>query len=119
MSRVWDCPRVWFTHTQGVGAMKMTFIVCNSYFSDRVMKLLTNNGIDYYTSWENASGKGRGTEPHLGAGSYASTNTVMMIAFEDEKPLDGLVRGIGDVNREIRRPSDRIRMFQLPLERVV
>ena len=99
--------------------MKMTFIVCNSYFSDRVMKLLLSNGIDYYTSWENAKGKGHGTEPHLGAGSYASTNTVIMIAFEDEKPLAGLVHGIAEVNREIKRPSDRIRMFQLPLERIV
>jgi hypothetical protein len=38
--------------------MKMTFIVCNSYFNDRVMKLLASNGIDYYTSWDNAKGKG-------------------------------------------------------------
>ena len=99
--------------------MKMTFIVCNSYFSDRVMKLLLSNGIDYYTSWENAKVKGHGTEPHLGAGSYASTNTVIMIAFEDEKPLEGLLRGIAEVNREIKRPSDRIRLFQVPLDRIV
>jgi hypothetical protein len=99
--------------------MKMAFIVCNSYFNDRVMKLLTNNGIDYYTSWDNAKGKGHGTEPHLGAGSFASTNAVMMIAFEDEAPLNGLVRGIAEANLDIKRPSDRIRLFQLPLDRIV
>ena len=99
--------------------MKMTFIVCNSYFTDRVMKLLTNNGIDYYTRWENALGKGHGTEPHLGAGAYSSTNSVMMIAFEDEKPLAGLVEGIKAANREIKRAADRIRLFQMPLDRIV
>ena len=99
--------------------MKMTFIVCNSYFTDRVMKLLTDNGIDYYTSWENAKGKGHGTEPHLGAGSFSSTNAVMMIAFEDEAPLEGLVRDIAEANRDIKRPADRIRLFQVPLERMV
>lgn len=99
--------------------MKMAFIVCNSYFNDRVMKLLASNGIDYYTRWDNAMGKGHGTEPHLGAGPFASTNAVMMIAFEDEKPLAALVRGIAEANAEIRRPADRIRLFELPLDRIV
>ena len=99
--------------------MKMTFILCNSYFTDRVMKLLANNGIDYYTSWENAKGKGHGTEPHLGAGSFGSTISVIMIAFENEAPLEALVRGINETNRDIKRPADRIRLFQMPLDRIV
>ena len=99
--------------------MKMTFIVCNSYFTERVMKLLTNNGIDYYTSWENAKGKGHGTEPHLGSGSFGSTIAVTMIAFEDQAPLEALVRGINETNQDIRRPADRIRLFQMPLDRIV
>ena len=99
--------------------MKMTFIVCNSFFTDRVMQLLKDNGIDYYTSWEHAKGKGHGTEPHLGSGAYGSTNSVTMIAFQDEDPLKRLIRGITAANLEIGRPSDRIRLFQMPLERIV
>lgn len=99
--------------------MQMAFIVCNSYFNDRVMRLLVANGIDYYTAWDHARGKGHGTEPHLGSGQYASTNSVTMIAFEDEKPLEALVRGIDEVNREILRPADRIRLFAMPLARIV
>ena len=99
--------------------MKMTFIVCNSYLTDRVMKLLANNGIDYYTSWSNATGKGHATEPHLGSGAFGSTNAVMMIAFKDEEPLEGLVRGIAKENQDISRASDRIRLFQMPLDRIV
>ena len=34
--------------------MKMALLVCNSYFMDRVMTLLAANGIDYYTTWDNA-----------------------------------------------------------------
>ena len=103
----------------GCDGMKMTFIVCNDYFTDRVMKLLQDNEIDYYTSWERAKGKGRGTEPHLGTKTYGSTNAVTMIAFEDEAPLDGLIRGITEANGGITRASDRIRLFQLPLDRIV
>ena len=97
----------------------MAFIVCNSYFMDRLMKILKDNGIDYFTSWDKATGKGHGTEPHLGSGAYGSTNTVTMIAFENDAPLEALIRGIQEVNQEIRRAADHIRLFQLPLERIV
>jgi hypothetical protein len=97
----------------------MALIVCNSFFMDRVMKVLEENGIDYFTSWDNAKGKGHGTEPHLGTRGYGSTNSVTMIAFEDEAALEALIGGIGDENREIRRAADHIRLFLLPLERMI
>jgi hypothetical protein len=99
--------------------MSLAMIVCNSYFMDRVMAIMKENNIDYYTRWDGAQGKGHGTEPHLGSGAFASTNSVMMIAFQDAAPLGALIRGIEAANSEIRRPSDRIRLFQLPLERIV
>ncbi|MDA1118605.1 MAG: hypothetical protein O2979_11525 [Proteobacteria bacterium] len=99
--------------------MKMALIVCNSFFMDRVMKVLEENGIDYFTSWDNARGKGHGTEPHLGTGGYGSTNSVTMIAFEDDAPLEALIGSIREANREIKRAADHIRLFQLPLERIV
>ena len=64
--------------------MKMALLVCNTYFEDRVMETLQQCGIDYYTRWEKAMGKGHHTEPHLGTGTYASLNGVFMIGFEDE-----------------------------------
>jgi len=97
----------------------MAFIVCNSYFMDRVMKILEENGIDYFTRWDNAKGKGHGTEPHLGSGGYGSTNSVTMIAFEEDAPLEALIGGVQGANREIRRAADHIRLFLLPLERIV
>jgi hypothetical protein len=97
----------------------MTFVVCNSFFRDRLMEILNENGIDYFTGWDNAKGKGRGTKPHRGAGAHPSTTSVTMIAFEDEAPLEALIRGIDKANREIQRAEDHIRLFQLPLDRIV
>jgi nitrogen regulatory protein P-II len=99
--------------------MKLAFIVHNQVLATQVMELLESAGIDYYTRWNNVQGKGRGTEPHLGRGSYASTNTVMMIAFDEEAPLQKLIGGIAGANESIKRPSDKIRLFQLPLERII
>ena len=99
--------------------MKLVFIIQCEHYNKRVMQLLDAVGIDYYTRWDQAEGKGHGTEPHLGRGTYASTNSVMMIAFEDEAPLEALIQAVKAANSEIKRAADRIRLFQLPLERMV
>jgi hypothetical protein len=99
--------------------MKLAILVCNSYFMDRVMKILKDNDIDYFTSWDKATGKGHGTEPHLGSGAFGSTNTVTMIAFDDDAPLEAMIRSIQGENLAIKRAADHIRLFQLPLDRIV
>ena len=99
--------------------MKLAFIVHNEYFTPRVMKLLQDTGIDYYTRWDRAQGKGSGTEPHLGWGGFGSTNAVLMIAFQNESVLEGLVRRIREANAEITRTDDKVRLFQVPLDLIV
>ena len=99
--------------------MKLAFIVHNEFQTAGVMSMLHAAGIDYYTRWEQVKGKGRGTEPHLGAGGFPSMNSVLMIAFPDDGPLEALVKEIRTANDAITRPDDKIRLFQLPLERMV
>jgi hypothetical protein len=99
--------------------MKMAFIVCNEFFVAEVMQLMRSANIDYYTRWDHAKGKGHGTEPHLGTGSHGSTNTVLMIAFEEDEPLARLIELVGFLNAKIVRRDDHVRLFQLPLERIV
>ena len=99
--------------------MKIAFIVHNELFASRVMQLLAAAGIDYYTRWDEVKGKGQGTEPHLGRGSTPSTNSVLMIAFREEAPLETLIQNITAANAAIKRPDDKIRLFQVPLERIV
>ena len=97
----------------------MAFVVCSEFLIVEVMDLLRGAEIDYYTRWDNAKGKGHGTEPHLGSGSHGSTNSVLMIAFEEMAPLERLVELIRGFNAKMMRPDDRVRLFQLPLERIV
>lgn len=99
--------------------MKLAFIVHNQYQSPSVMEILRVAGIDYYTRWEHVTGKGHGTEAHLGSGGFPSMNSVLMIAFPEQGPLDALIREITAVNQQIQRADDKIRLFQLPLERMV
>jgi hypothetical protein len=99
--------------------MKMAFVVYNEYVDPQVMGMLKELNIDYYTRWEHIKGKGHGTEPHIGVGTYASTNAALMIAFEEEAPLEALIKLIVETNKKARRSDERIRLFQLPLERVV
>ena len=99
--------------------MKMAFVVCNEFFIVEVMEILRSADIDYYTRWDHAKGKGRGTEPHLGTGSHGATNSVLMIAFDDIAPLDRLIELITSLNSRILRSDDRVRLFQVPLERIV
>ena len=99
--------------------MKLAFIVHTEHYTARVMELLARCNIDYYTRWEKAVGKGHETEPHLGKGSFASLNDVLMIAFEDEAPLQALIAEIQTTNAGIKRRADHIRLFQVPLERIV
>lgn len=99
--------------------MKMAFVVYYEHVDKQVMDMLKSLGIDYYTRWENVKGKGHGTEPHIGVGTYVRMNAALMIAFEDEAPLGALTDAIVAANAKARRSDERIRLFQLPLERIV
>jgi hypothetical protein len=99
--------------------MKIVFTVCNDVYTPRMMTLLHALGIDYYTRWDRVTGKGHGTEPHLGTRSFPGFNSVLMIAFREEEQIDKLVVAIENANKEILRADDKIRLFQVPLERIV
>jgi len=99
--------------------MKIVFLVCNEVYAPRVMELFAKTGIDYYTSWDQVKGKGHNTEPHLGTRSFPGINSVFMIAFEDESALENLIRQINEANTHISKTDDHIRLFQVPLEKIV
>jgi hypothetical protein len=100
-------------------AMKIVFVICEEVYENRIMEILARVGIDYYTCWEHVKGKGHETEAHLGTRSFPGLNAVLMIALPDEAPLKVLIGEIEEANKAIIRPDDRIRLFQVPLERIV
>lgn len=99
--------------------MKLAFVVCNDVYTSRVMEVLEKNGIDYYTRWEHVKGKGHGTEAHLGTRSFPGVNSMLMIGFHDHAALQSLIDNLVETNKGIARPDDHIRLFQVPLERIV
>ncbi|OGU69336.1 MAG: hypothetical protein A2W30_01645 [Ignavibacteria bacterium RBG_16_36_9] len=99
--------------------MKLTFLVYHDILDDRVSKALSELSIDYYTRWEDVKGKGHHTDAHLGNRPYPGYNIVRMIAFVDESTLSQLIEKIEDLNKIVERDDDKIRLFQVPLERVV
>jgi hypothetical protein len=99
--------------------MKLTFLVYHDILDDRVTKALDELDIDYYTEWEDVKGKGHQTDAHLGNRPFPGHNNVRMIAFVDETVLSKLIEKIGSLNKLVERDDDKIRLFQVPLERIV
>lgn len=99
--------------------MKLAFIVYYERVDAQVMSILKSLNIDYYTRWDNVKGRGHETEPHIGLGGFGRMNTALMIAFDDELPLTSLIAAIIEANAQVRRADERIRLFQVPLERTV
>ncbi len=99
--------------------MKIVYVICTEVYESRIMDILTRTGIDYFTCWEGVKGKGHGTDPHLGTRSFPGMNAVLLIAIQDEAVLKKLIIEITEANKEISKPDDRIRLFQVPLEKIV
>ena len=99
--------------------MKTVFIVYHDILEDRLTRLFDDLKIDYFTQWENVKGKGHCSDAHLGTRTFPGFNMVRMIAFQEECAIDGLVDGVINLNNEIIRNDDKIRIFQMPLEKIV
>jgi len=99
--------------------MKIVFLIYREVMEDRITKALDNAGVDSYTEWENVKWKGHNASPHLGTRTFPGLNCVRMIDFEDEGQLEKLVVEIQELNKEIKLKDDLIRLFQVPLERIV
>jgi hypothetical protein len=99
--------------------LKFAFLVYHDVLDQRISKILNGIEIDYYTQWEDVKGKGHLTEAHLGTRPFPGYNFVRMIAFEDDEKLKKLIEMLEEFNQEVERKDDRIRLFQLPLEKIV
>lgn len=99
--------------------MKIVFVIYHDVLDDRVTDLLEELKIDFYTEWENVKGKGHQSDAHLGTRPFPGFNNVRMIAIQEEDLLEQLIEGIKTLNLRVERPDDIIRLFQLPLERIL
>jgi nitrogen regulatory protein PII len=65
--------------------MKAVMIVHNSAIDSEVTDALTEIGIDRYTKFTNALGKGGNSPPHLNTPVWPGLNTVTMVILEPAK----------------------------------
>jgi hypothetical protein len=99
--------------------MKLAFLAYRDVLDSRVSGALDELGIDFYTEWEEVKGKGHNTDAHLGNRPFPGYNNVRMIAFTDIELLEKLIIKINELNTLVERDDDKIRLFQVPLERIV
>lgn len=66
--------------------MKAVFLSYNQALTDRVNKLLDDQGIRGFTRWALTEGRGtHGGEPHYGTHAWPSMNTSIMAIVNDEQ----------------------------------
>ncbi|MCX6151336.1 MAG: hypothetical protein NTX22_12470 [Ignavibacteriales bacterium] len=99
--------------------MKIAFLVYREVHDERIEELLNKAGVDFYTEWENVKGKGHETMPHLGSRTFPGFNCVRMIAFEHEEQLEKVIDMVKELNTTIKMKDDYVRLFQMPLERIL
>jgi len=99
--------------------MKIAFIIYHEILDERISLALNGLKIDYFTEWENVKGKGHKTDAHFGTRPFPGFNCVRMIAFPEEQTLQQLIYKIYEMNEGIEKEDDKIRLFQMPLERIV
>lgn len=95
--------------------MKMIFIAYNEALDEEVLTLLREQGVQGYTKWVKAYGKGVVSEPHLGTNVWPKANNVLAAVVDDEmtpRILDGIRALRASVARE------GVKAFVLPCEEV-
>lgn len=97
--------------------MKMVLISYYVGIEEELMELLSSLGIEGYTKWERALGRGRTSGPHLGTHIWPKTNALLSIALEDLQASQ-LIEKLQELKGT---PLGRegIKAFLWPLEKMV
>ena len=99
--------------------MKIAYLIYLDVFEERVTKLLDDCDIQSYFGWENVVGKFRGQEGHFGTRAYPGFDKIKLIPTANEEKFDVLSEKIKKFNESITKKSDEIRMYLLPLEKII
>jgi len=99
--------------------MKIAFIVYRDIHDDRISEILEKANIDNFVQWENVKAKYHNSPPHLGTRVFPGYEFIRMITFQDDNELDNLIDTLQEFNKTILLPDDQVRLFQIPLERMI
>lgn len=99
--------------------MKAAFLVYHDVLDERIISLLDKLEIDSYIKWENVLGKSHGADPHLGTRTFPGHDSVRLIPFQNEENLNKLILSVREFNSQVVKKDDEIRIYLIPLERIV
>jgi hypothetical protein len=99
--------------------MKIAFLVYHDVLDDRIINFLDELKIDSYVKWENVLGKSHDAAAHLGTRTFPGHDSVRLVPFQNEEKLIQLITVIQDFNKQAVKKDDEIRLYLIPLERVV
>ncbi len=99
--------------------MKVAFLAYHDVLDERIIKLLEELNIDSYIKWESVLGKSHGASPHLGTRTFPGHDSVRLIPFPEEESLNNLISKVQEFNKQVLKKDDEIRLYLLPLERIV
>jgi len=95
--------------------MKLVFIIHNIAITDEVMEVLEKLGLKNYTRWQEVTGVGTQSGPHLNTHVWPAKNSALAVVTEDEKA--------NELMNEIRRlrkieAKEGLKSFLLPVDDV-
>ncbi len=99
--------------------MKVAFLAYHDVLDDRIITLLEELKIDSYIKWESVLGKSHGASPHLGTRTFPGHDSVRLIPFPEEDSLNRLISKVQEFNNQVSKKDDEIRVYLMPLERIV
>ncbi len=92
--------------------MKAVLIVHNSAIDGEVTDALSEIGIDRYTKFTNALGKGGSSPPHLNTQVWPGLNTVTMIIVESAKAAQ-LMQTVRQMRQKLGTEGIKAFMWQI------
>ncbi len=95
--------------------MKLVLITYNIAVNDEVMEMLDALELKSYTRWEQVTGVGTGSGPHLGDHIWPGKNLAMAVVTDDGKAR-ALMDAVGELRKTMRKAG--VKAFLIPIDDV-
>ena len=92
--------------------MKVAFVIYHDILEDRISLVQDRLGIDFYTKWDNVTGKGHSTRCPFGDKDFFRDSIPLKWwHLPDDDQLEEFLEQINKLNGEIMRTDDKVRVF--------